>query len=72
MQKYEILYCLLAICFSSIAFKITIEDLTIPKVLKLKRLRLIFDGKKALVVVKKVKRKAAYYHNYRLPYVKVD
>lgn len=72
MQKYEIFYCLLAICFSSVAFKITIEDLNVHKIVSLKKVRLSFDSKRSWSKLKKLKTTILYYHNYKLPIVRVD
>jgi hypothetical protein len=64
MKEYEILLIVLTISVFSIAFKITIEDLTIFKILKVKKIHMLFNSKKKWVRINKF---IKHYVNYKLP-----
>jgi hypothetical protein len=72
MEKYEILLIILVISFFSVAFRVVIEELTINKVLNVKKIAIIFSSKNSLIYWKTIKEKILYYHHYQLEDLPLD
>ena len=68
MEKYEILLIVLAISIFSVAFQVLIEELTINKVLNVKRIAINFSSKNILLYIFNSKLKQIFlsYYNYQL------
>jgi uncharacterized protein YktA (UPF0223 family) len=67
MKEYEILLIIISLSLTGVAFKITIEELNVFKVFKLKHFKIIFKGKTNYKLVTKTYNSLSYYHNYQLP-----
>lgn len=72
MYYYETLLIVLIVCYFSIAFSITIEELKIYKLFEVKKINILFsknqrvDGKKTIVDIYNE------YDDYHVPLVEVD
>jgi len=72
MEKYEILLIVLAVSFFNVAFRIVIEELTINKILNVKKIAIIFSSKNSLIYWARAKEKILYYYHYRLEDLPLD
>lgn len=68
MERYEILFIIIAIGFFPVGFTITIEDLKINKILKVKKIYILFGSKGLRMVLTLFKS----YYNYQLPVVIIE
>jgi hypothetical protein len=66
MEKYEIWLIVFTVSVMGTAFKIVIEDLRIFKILRIKRIFIIFNSTRTYRILKKMKNTVMYYHNYTL------
>jgi hypothetical protein len=67
MEKYEILMIVLGFCLTGVLFRITVEEIVVFKILKIKKARVFFNSKKSFKWLFKVKQVVVAYYNYQLP-----
>ncbi len=67
MEKYEILLIIITISVSGVGFKITLDDLKVFKVFKVKHFKIIFSSRKRYHLITKTYSSLKYYHQYQLP-----
>lgn len=67
MKEYELLLIIISLSLTGVAFKITIEDLNVFKVFKMKHFKIIFKGKNNYFKMAKIYNNLNYYNNYQLP-----
>lgn len=67
MKDYDILYIIIAISISGVAFKIDVEELDVLNLFKVKSVRIIFTSKYNTELVNKMYGTIKYYYRYKLP-----
>lgn len=70
MKDYDILFIVIAIAISGVAFKITVDDLNVYRIFRVKGLKIVFTSKYNTVIINKLYRLIKYYYQYRLPFIK--